>query len=232
MLLLSQNLVMAQFDPPRIATSLRHFDMGNNTEVDLKDRLYLLSKGVEANINEGDALSVYREVKPYRAIPRPLRIFIGSMSVMDSFNGSSIGRFIPNEHALAQPTIKYKTPLKQDIVVPRLVLDSGVLFDPGKADLKQKVEEEFKKVADFVLDFSPSKVIIEGHTDSDGDEDFNLQLSMTRAEIVRQYLINAYDSITPAMLEAKGYGESRPFTNNDTDDNKTLNRRIEILVWE
>jgi hypothetical protein len=62
MLLLSQNLVMAQFDPPRIATSLRHFDMGNNTEVDLKDRLYLLTKGVEANINEGDALSVYREV--------------------------------------------------------------------------------------------------------------------------------------------------------------------------
>ena len=50
--------------------------------------------------------------------------------------------------------------------------------------------------------------------------------------MVKQYLVATYPFITPAMIESKGYGEQRPVVNNDTPENKALNRRIEVLVWE
>ena len=221
-----------QFDPPRIAANLRPVDTGGLPAAELEDRLYHVTKGLDANINAGDVLNVYREKRLYAGMQPPLRIFIGTMTITTSQMGNSLGRFAPNLKAMKMPAIKYKVPLKNDIVVPRLILDSGVLFDPGAADLKPKVEEEFLKIADFVQNFSPSKLIIEGHTDADGAEEANQKLSELRAENVRLYLINAYEFITPAMIESRGYGETRPFAENDTPENKTLNRRIEVVVWE
>ena len=87
-------------------------------------------------------------------------------------------------------------------------------------------------MADFVSDFSPTRLIIEGHTDSDGETASNQELSEARAEAVRQYLIESYDFISPNMIEARGSGEDRPAVPNNTRENKTLNRRIEVIIWE
>ena len=87
-------------------------------------------------------------------------------------------------------------------------------------------------MAEFVRAFNPSKLIVEGHTDSDGDEEQNQKLSEERAGVIKTYLINNYDEITPDMVQAQGYGETRPIVTNDTPENKALNRRIEIVVWE
>jgi len=75
-------------------------------------------------------------------------------------------------------------------------------------------------------------LIIEGHTDSDGDAEGNLALSLARAENVKDYMVQNYDFITNQMIEAKGYGEEQPVVANDTAENKQLNRRIEVLIWE
>ena len=122
--------------------------------------------------------------------------------------------------------------MKGDLVVPRLIIDSGVLFDPGKFDLKPRAAEEFADVAAFVQNLTPQKLVIEGHTDGDGDPQANLRLSEQRAGEVRKYLINTYEFITAGMIESKGYGELRPLVNNATAENKALNRRIEVIVWE
>ncbi|MFC1526094.1 OmpA family protein [Candidatus Latescibacterota bacterium] len=123
--------------------------------------------------------------------------------------------------------------MKGDLVIPKLKIDSSVLFEAGAATLQgQVVREELLKIVDFVRSFSPSKLVIEGHTDSDGDEAANQDLSVRRAEMVRDYLISNYTEITPEMVSAQGYGESRPLVRNDTPENRALNRRIEIVVWE
>jgi OOP family OmpA-OmpF porin len=83
-----------------------------------------------------------------------------------------------------------------------------------------------------VKSFSPSKLIIEGHTDSDGDEKANQALSELLAEEINDYLIYSYEEITPDMIETHGYGETRPIVPRDTPENKALNRRIEIFIWE
>lgn len=222
----------AQFNPPRVLAKINTGDSGA-----LPDSLrgltrYYIDRGLETNINKGEVLNVYRDKRLSRSQPRPIRMFIGTMVITESQMGGSIGVFRPNLAAMAHPLIRHRSSMKNDIVVPRLVIDSGVLFDPGQASLKPAAAQEFDKVAQFVQMFSPSKLIIEGHTDSDGDADANQDLSERRARAVVDYLVLQYAFITPAMIDGIGYGEERPVVNNDTPENKALNRRIEALVWE
>ena len=224
-----------KFDPPRITYILRALDTGDLPEGQADQRTYYINKGVESSINQGNELNVYREKRLSSQIPRPLRIFIGTMKITSSQPGSSVGTFSPNAAALAQPLIRYKTPMKNDIVVPTLIIDSEVLFDAGSTTLKRGAGEEFKKVTNFVKNFSPSKLIIEGHTDADGDLDYNLKLSEERAKEVKNFLLLDPENaafLTKEMIDAKGYGEERPIAPNDTPENKAFNRRIEVIVWE
>ena len=194
-------------------------------------RLYVIDKGSESAIDRGDLLNLYRERRLVRRTKTPMRIFLGTLTITESYDGAAVGTFTQHETAMEDPTLRVKLPMKGDFVIPILTLDSNVLFDPASAELKQGASKEFEKVADFMKFHEPSKLIIEGHTDSDGAEEFNQDLSMDRAQAVRQMLISEHDFITASMLEAKGYGEERPIASNDTDTGKSLNRHIEVLVW-
>lgn len=70
---------------------------------------------------------------------------------------------------------------------------------------------------------------IEGYTDSTGDDMYNMNLSKRRAEAVRQALIKDY-AVTPARLQSKGYGESKPIADNNTAEGRLQNRRVIIKV--
>ena len=72
-------------------------------------------------------------------------------------------------------------------------------------------------------------ITINGHTDSDGKEKYNVRLSLNRAGAVKQYLIDHYD-ISPDQLKVVGYGESIPLKPNTSKENKQLNRRVEIVA--
>ncbi len=220
-----------KFDPPRILAVLRPNDTGELRSGDGDQRLYYIDKGQEVSINRGDILNVYREKKVHPALARGMRIFIGTITIIDSQNGSSMGTFAKGE-SIDLHIIKFKVPLKGDLVVPRLSIDSGVLFNPGDFSLAANAGAEFTKVAQFIENWSPGKIIIEGHTDSDGDDANNQTLSNKRANEVVKFLINTYPFITDGMLEARGYGEKQPIVPNDTPENKKLNRRIEVILWE
>jgi outer membrane protein OmpA-like peptidoglycan-associated protein len=74
------------------------------------------------------------------------------------------------------------------------------------------------------------KLEIQGHTDSRGSDEYNKQLSDRRAASVRKYLVSR--GIPPTRLESKGYGEERPIVDNDTDENRALNRRVQFIRTE
>jgi outer membrane protein OmpA-like peptidoglycan-associated protein len=76
---------------------------------------------------------------------------------------------------------------------------------------------------------SHETVYINGHTDSDGSEDYNLKLSFRRALAVKDYLISNFP-ISPDRILVRGYGEGMPLFPNTTKDNKRLNRRVEIVM--
>ncbi len=70
---------------------------------------------------------------------------------------------------------------------------------------------------------------IGGHTDGDGSEAYNLDLSSRRADAVRQWLIDK-EGVSPARLVARGYGETRPVESNETEDGKAKNRRVDLVI--
>ena len=72
-------------------------------------------------------------------------------------------------------------------------------------------------------------ITINGHTDSDGKEKYNVRLSLSRAGAVKRYLVDHY-SISPDRLKVVGYGESLPLKSNTSKENKQLNRRVEIVA--
>jgi len=72
-------------------------------------------------------------------------------------------------------------------------------------------------------------VVIKGHTDSDGDPAYNLQLSLQRADAVKSYLMS-YFSIAPSRLRVFGYGEAVPLVPNTSSAHKQINRRVEIGI--
>ncbi len=231
-LLLLPAIDAGAFTSPRIVGVMNQTDTGSRTAAELADRRYVIDKGQVHSINRADVLNVYRETRVSRRIPVPLRLFIGTMTITDAQQQSSIGVFTPNATVMSQSVIKYKTAVKGDIVVPRLIINNAVLFDAGSVELKPEAAEEFDKVADFIRLFSPAKLTIEGHTDSDGEQAANMQLSEQRALQITRFLVEEYTFITPAMVEAKGYGEAQPIVPNSSPANKTLNRRIEVIVWE
>ncbi len=75
------------------------------------------------------------------------------------------------------------------------------------------------------------KVIIKGHTDSDGDTKYNLRLSLDRGRSVKRYLIANF-TIVPTRMKVIGFGASMPLVPNRSNANKQLNRRVEIEIGE
>ena len=83
-------------------------------------------------------------------------------------------------------------------------------------------------MVDFMSHNKTIKVEIAGHTDSDGSENFNQKLSEGRAQSAVNYLISK--GISELRLVAKGYGETVPLEDNDSEEHKSQNRRVELKI--
>ncbi len=113
-----------------------------------------------------------------------------------------------------------------DTIILRLV---GLTFDSGASQIRPENFELLAKVEKAIDVFPRSELIIEGHTDAHGGDDFNQKLSQERAESVQQYMINAM-RIPTYRLIATGYGETRPVASNETASGRARNRRIDIVI--
>ncbi|MDV2078137.1 OmpA family protein [Marinobacter xestospongiae] len=110
-----------------------------------------------------------------------------------------------------------------------MVLTLGdVLFDVGKADLKPAAERTIDRLAEFMRAYPERRVLIEGYTDSTGDEGFNQRLSENRAGSVRDAL--AANGVSPGRIDTRGFGEAYPKASNDNASGRQQNRRVEIVI--
>ena len=105
----------------------------------------------------------------------------------------------------------------------------AVEFNTGSADLTEDSKIILDGVAATLLGMDVDAAIeIGGHTDGIGNEPYNLMLSEQRAEVVKQYLIAK--GLSPDSLQAHGYGKYQPLGNNQTDDGRQVNRRVEFKI--
>ncbi len=104
----------------------------------------------------------------------------------------------------------------------------GITFDVNKADIKPESYGTLKSIADVLKENPGVNVKITGHTDSDGDDAMNLDLSKRRAESVKNELTAKF-GIEASRMDTEGAGESKPVAPNDTPANKAMNRRVEFI---
>lgn len=105
----------------------------------------------------------------------------------------------------------------------------GVTFPVGKAIIEPQYFELLSRVKKAFDEFENAQIIIEGHTDSRGSDELNLKLSQDRAQAVARYF-TAIEGSLMGKIQSEGYGESRPIASNDTEEGRTKNRRIDVVI--
>jgi outer membrane protein OmpA-like peptidoglycan-associated protein len=110
-----------------------------------------------------------------------------------------------------------------------LVLTLGdVLFDTGKAQLKPGAERKLDQLAQFLKDHPDRRVEIDGFTDSVGSDSFNEQLSLNRAQSVKDALMAR--GIDSSRVTTEGFGKEYPVASNNDASGRQLNRRVEVVI--
>ncbi len=110
----------------------------------------------------------------------------------------------------------------------KITFDSGIMFDVNKAVLKPVSQENLNKLAEILNKYEDTNILLEGHTDASGSDEYNMDLSEKRAKSVGNHL--ATRGVNPTRFTIMGYGESQPIATNDTAEGRQLNRRVEIAI--
>jgi outer membrane protein OmpA-like peptidoglycan-associated protein len=106
--------------------------------------------------------------------------------------------------------------------------DSGILFDVNKTELKSIARTNIESLASSLKNNPETNILIVGHTDATGTENYNLKLSERRAASVRSYIIG--QGILSSRLQTEGKGEWESIADNETEAGRALNRRVEIVI--
>jgi outer membrane protein OmpA-like peptidoglycan-associated protein len=117
---------------------------------------------------------------------------------------------------------------RQQNEILKLTMSSEVSFDFNRADIKPTFYSPLNKIADIMMRYPQTQIIVAGHTDSVGSEQYNQRLSQQRGSAVADYLIN--HGVSASRMSAEGRGELEPIANNATEAGRAQNRRVEIYV--
>ena len=122
-------------------------------------------------------------------------------------------------YAVGKPDVRSKLLTEWELI------NYGITFDTGKATVKSESYGTIKKIATVLSENPEVNVLITGHTDADGDDQFNQKLSEKRAKSIKEVLVREFD-IDTHRLETNGKGESDPISKENTPEAKAKNRRV------
>ncbi|HEV2854064.1 MAG TPA: OmpA family protein [Thermoanaerobaculia bacterium] len=109
-----------------------------------------------------------------------------------------------------------------------VTLPGSIYFEVNKAVIQPAMRSRLTEIARAMAAAGDSAILIEGHTDSDGSNEYNLELSRLRAEAVRSVLVAG--GVPPDRVQTLGYGETKPIASNASASGKAQNRRVEIVL--
>ncbi|MDG2280552.1 MAG: OmpA family protein [Flavicella sp.] len=130
------------------------------------------------------------------------------------------------EEVVSEPVVEFDEDEKSDIMDKINLLSKSIYFKSSSDQLKVESYQPLNEIAYVMRDYPDSRFKIEGHTDSRGNDNYNLDLSKKRSKSVYNYLTN--EGVASNRLSSRGYGETRPIATNETEDGRQKNRRVEI----
>lgn len=110
----------------------------------------------------------------------------------------------------------------------KVEFNEKILFAFSKSDLGDSAKDNLNKLVAILNKYPNTNIEIQGHTDSRGTDEYNMALSLRRANAVRDYL--ASQGIAATRMTTRGFGESAPAYSNDTPEGMAQNRRVEFLI--
>ncbi len=117
---------------------------------------------------------------------------------------------------------------RSKLITEGKLISYGIYFDVNSDKIKPESKGAVGEIAKVLNENPDVRIKIEGHTDSDGDETKNMDLSKRRAASVKNMLVSDY-SVDGSRIETDGYGESKPIGSNSTSEGKAQNRRVEFI---
>ena len=111
----------------------------------------------------------------------------------------------------------------------KITFDSGLMFDLDSYTLKPTTKTNLTELAQTLNKYEDTNVLIEGHTDSSGTDEYNLKLSNQRADQVASYLKG--QNVKNGRITTEGYGEQQPIASNETAEGRQQNRRVEVAIY-
>lgn len=111
----------------------------------------------------------------------------------------------------------------------KITFDSGLLFGFDENVLSPASQINLQNLASTLNKYEDTNILIEGHTDSTGEEEYNLALSSERANAVQDYLGEL--GVTPKRMNSTGMGELIPLNSNETEIDREQNRRVEVAIY-
>ena len=141
--------------------------------------------------------------------------------------GAIIGREMDKQAAEIEQTVP---DAKVERVGEGIVVEfsSAVLFGFDQSDLSAEARANLDKLVKVLNTYPDTNIEVQGHTDSKGSETYNQNLSVRRATSVSDYL--AANQITASRITTKGFGETLPEYDNETEEGRAQNRRVEFLI--
>lgn len=111
----------------------------------------------------------------------------------------------------------------------KITFDSGLMFPVDKSELSDISKQNLAELVETLKKYEETNVLIEGHTDNTGSDDYNMELSRKRAYSVEDFL--TVNGVAKNRMEISAYGEMQPTTSNDTEAGRQQNRRVEVAIY-
>lgn len=111
----------------------------------------------------------------------------------------------------------------------KITFDNAILFDFDSATLRSEAQTNLRDLTESLQDFEETEVLIVGHTDSKGSEEYNQRLSERRANSAAEYLVE--QGLRASRITTRGKGESEPVATNETVEGRQQNRRVEVAIF-
>jgi outer membrane protein OmpA-like peptidoglycan-associated protein len=144
--------------------------------------------------------------------------------------GAGVGRMMDNQErdmrqALAESEA---AAVRREGNLLAVTLRGDLTFDHDSAIVRPGLYSEIKRIGNVMLQYQDTVIRVEGHTDSTGSEQYNLDLSARRAVAVKNLIVR--NGIDQSRIETATFGESRPVADNETEAGRRMNRRVEIKI--
>jgi len=222
----SSNGSATYFQNQEEAANARYHSLQESGRLSAQDQLEKTQRDlidVERRLQEKDA-----NVDELQANKRALEA--QQLRLQGSLGASEKGRADAEARAAAAiASLSALGNVREDENVTVLTLSGSVLFKTGEATLLPIAEDSLKTVADALIALPEERtVVVEGHTDSQGQDDANQRLSQSRAQAVVSFLSS--HGVAVRRLSAVGRGESEPVASNSTAEGRANNRRVELTI--